>query len=124
MIANGEQDPMTCIKGTYEPFRMNLEEKLKTVDISEQRELKNLGTHPDTGRPVTVRLTKYGPTIQMGTKDDEEKPKWAPLTYEMSQFLKTHLYSVSFTICVHHVSLVETIYLTFYWQACVQFFYK
>ena len=85
LIANGEQDPMTCIKGTYEPFRMNLEEKLKTVDISEQRELKNLGTHPDTGRPVTVRLTKYGPTIQMGTKDDEEKPKWAPLTYEMKK---------------------------------------
>ena len=85
LIANGEQDPMTCIKGTYEPFRTNLEEKLETVDISEQRELKNLGTHPQTGRPVTVRLTKYGPTIQMGTKEDEEKPKWAPLTYEMKK---------------------------------------
>ena len=80
---------MTCIKGTYEPFRSNLEEKLKTVDISEQRELKNLGTHPDTGRPVTVRLTKYGPTIQMGTKDDEEKPKWAPLTYEMKKNIES-----------------------------------
>ena len=85
LISNGEQDPITCIKGTYEPFRTNLEEKLITVDISEQRELKNLGIHPDTKRPVTVRLTKYGPTIQMGTKDDEEKPKWAPLTYEMKK---------------------------------------
>jgi len=85
LIANGEQDPMSCIKGTYEPFRSNLEEKLQTVDISEQRELKNLGAHPDTKRPVTVRLTKYGPTIQMGTKDDEEKPKWAPLTTEMKK---------------------------------------
>ena len=85
LIANGEQDPMSCIRGTYEPFRSNLEEKLQTVDISEQRELKNLGSHPDTKRPVTVRLTKYGPTIQMGTKDDEEKPKWAPLTTEMKK---------------------------------------
>ncbi len=85
LIANGEQDPMSCIRGTYEPFRSNLEEKLQTVDISEQRELKNLGAHPDTKRPVTVRLTKYGPTIQMGTKDDEEKPKWAPLTTEMKK---------------------------------------
>ncbi|MBT3549410.1 MAG: type I DNA topoisomerase [Gammaproteobacteria bacterium] len=84
-IANGDQDPMTCIKSTYEPFRVNLEDKLVTVDISETRELKNLGIHPETGRPVTVRLTKYGPTIQMGTKEDEEKPKWAALTYEQKK---------------------------------------
>ena len=84
-IANGDQDPMTCIKSTYEPFRVNLEEKLVTVDISETRELKNLGIHPETGRPVTVRLTKYGPTTQMGTKEDEEKPKWAALTYEQKK---------------------------------------
>ncbi|MDG0970167.1 MAG: topoisomerase C-terminal repeat-containing protein, partial [Porticoccaceae bacterium] len=84
-IANGDQDSMTCIKSTYEPFRVNLEDKLVTVDISETRELKDLGIHPETGRPVTVRLTKYGPTIQMGTKEDEEKPKWAALTYEQKK---------------------------------------
>ena len=84
-ISRGEQDSMTCIKQTYEPFRENLEEKLETVDISEQRLLKDLGIHPDTKRPVTVRLTKYGPTIQMGTKEDEEKPKWAALTYEQKK---------------------------------------
>ena len=47
--------------------------------------MKDLGTHPDTGRPVTVRLTKYGPTIQMGTREDEEKPKWAALTPELKK---------------------------------------
>ncbi len=78
-IANGDKDAISCIKNTYEPFRSNLENKLETVDISEQRELKNLGIHPETKRPITVRLTKYGPTIQMGTKEDEEKPKWAAL---------------------------------------------
>ena len=78
-IANGDKDAISCIKSTYEPFRSNLENKLETVDISEQRELKNLGIHPETKRPITVRLTKYGPTIQMGTKEDEEKPKWAAL---------------------------------------------
>ena len=81
-ISRGEQDSITCIKDTYEPFRLNLEEKLETVDISEQRLLKDLGIHPTTKRPVSVRLTKYGPTIQMCTKEDEEKPKWAALTYE------------------------------------------
>ena len=84
-IANGEKETLNCIKDTYEPFRANLENKLETVDISELRELKNLGTHPDTGRPVTVRLTKYGPTIQMGTREDEEKPKWAALTPELKK---------------------------------------
>ena len=78
-IANGDKDAISCIKNTYEPFRTNLENKLETVDISEQRELKNLGIHPETKRPITVRLTKFGPTIQMGTKEDEEKPKWAAL---------------------------------------------
>ena len=47
--------------------------------------LKDLGLHPETKRPVSVRLTKYGPTIQMGTKEDEEKPKWAPLTPEQKK---------------------------------------
>jgi len=84
-IANGEKETLNCIKDTYEPFRANLENKLETVDISELRELKDLGTHPDTGRPVTVRLTKYGPTIQMGTREDEEKPKWAALTPELKR---------------------------------------
>ena len=84
-IANGEKKTLNCIKDTYEPFRANLENKLETVDISELRELKDLGIHPDTGRPVTVRLTKYGPTIQMGTREDEEKPKWAALTPELKK---------------------------------------
>ncbi|MAO06784.1 MAG: DNA topoisomerase I, partial [Gammaproteobacteria bacterium] len=84
-IANGQKETLNCIKDTYEPFRANLENKLETVDISELRELKDLGIHPDTGRPVTVRLTKYGPTIQMGTREDEEKPKWAALTPELKK---------------------------------------
>ena len=79
-ISLGEQDAESCIKQTYEPFKTNLDHKQETVDISEQRLLKDLGIHPETKRPVSVRLTKYGPTIQMGTKDDEEKPKWAALT--------------------------------------------
>ena len=84
-IANGEKEYMECVETTYRPFKANLDDKIKTVDISEQRELKDLGFHPETKRPVTVRLTRYGPTIQMGTKDDEEKPKWAALTPEQKK---------------------------------------
>ncbi len=84
-ISLGQQDAESCIKKTYEPFKTNLDHKQETVDISEQRMLKDLGPHPETKRPVSVRLTKYGPTIQMGTKEDEEKPKWAALTPEQKK---------------------------------------
>ncbi len=84
-IASGEKEYMDCVESTYKPFKINLDDKIKTVDISEQRELKDLGVHPETNRPVTVRLTRYGPTIQMGTKEDEEKPKWAALTPEQKK---------------------------------------
>ena len=84
-ISLGQQDAESCIKQTYEPFKTNLDHKQETVDISEQRLLKDLGLHPETKRPVSVRLTKYGPTIQMGTKEDEEKPKWAALTPEQKK---------------------------------------
>ena len=67
-IANGEKEYMDCVEKTYKPFKNNLDDKIKTVDISEQRELKDLGVHPETNRPVTVRLTRYGPTIQMALK--------------------------------------------------------
>jgi len=45
-------------------------------DVSEAREL---GKDPVTGKPVSVRYGKYGPFVQLGTKDDEEKPKFASL---------------------------------------------
>jgi DNA topoisomerase-1 len=40
---------------------------------------RDLGVHPETGRPVSVRMGRFGPFVQAGTKDDEEKPKFAGL---------------------------------------------
>ena len=45
-------------------------------DVSEARVV---GNDPITGKPISVRYGKYGPFVQMGTKDDEEKPKFASL---------------------------------------------
>lgn len=39
-----------------------------------------LGKDPATGKPVSVRLGKFGPMVQMGTVEDEEKPKFASLS--------------------------------------------
>ncbi|MDX1509357.1 MAG: topoisomerase C-terminal repeat-containing protein, partial [Woeseiaceae bacterium] len=40
---------------------------------------RELGIDPKSGKPVTVRMGRYGPFVQIGTKDDEEKPKFAGL---------------------------------------------
>ncbi len=40
---------------------------------------RELGTDPESGRPVTVRMGRYGPFVQIGTRDDEEKPRFAGL---------------------------------------------
>ena len=37
-IASGEKEYMDCVESTYKPFKINLDDKIKTVDISEQRE--------------------------------------------------------------------------------------
>jgi DNA topoisomerase-1 len=48
--------------------------ELKRTDVSEDRQL---GTDPVSGRPVSARLGRFGPMVQIGTKDDAEKPKFA-----------------------------------------------
>jgi len=40
---------------------------------------RDLGIHPESGRPVSVRMGRFGPFVQAGTKDDVEKPKFAGL---------------------------------------------
>jgi DNA topoisomerase-1 len=43
---------------------------------------RELGIDPVSGRPVSVRMGRYGPFVQIGTKEDEEKPKFAGLRNE------------------------------------------
>jgi len=40
---------------------------------------REIGTDPVSGKPMSVRMGQYGPFVQIGTKDDEEKPKFAGL---------------------------------------------
>src|SRR6185503_7173531 len=56
-----------------------VEEKTETVDRAEATGARELGVDPASGRPVSVRLGRYGPMAQIGTKDDEEKPRFASL---------------------------------------------
>jgi len=77
-IADGKEDWRTMMKDFYKGFHPQVE------DVQENAERESgeriLGTDPKTGRQVSVRLGKFGPMVQVGTMDDEEKPKFASLS--------------------------------------------
>jgi len=56
-----------------------VDEKTESVDRSEATGARELGSDPKTGKPVSVRLGRFGPYAAIGTKDDEEKPTFASL---------------------------------------------
>ena len=93
-IAEGKEDWRAMMKDFYKDFHPQVE------DVQENAERESgeriLGTDPKTGRQVSVRLGKFGPMVQIGTVDDEEKPKFASLspeqqlnsiTFEEAQFV-------------------------------------
>ncbi|CAH8282641.1 DNA topoisomerase-1 [Mariniflexile fucanivorans] len=77
-IAEGKEDWTKMMKAFYKDFHPKVE------DVQENAERESgervLGTDPKTGKPVSVRLGKFGPMVQIGTPDDEEKPQFASLS--------------------------------------------
>ena len=76
-ISRGEGDWIPLLKEFWEPFHDQIEHARKTLTRMDQA--RSLGDDPKSGRPMTVRMARYGPVIQIGTKDDEEKPLFAGL---------------------------------------------
>ncbi|MCX8080186.1 MAG: type I DNA topoisomerase [Bacteroidia bacterium] len=76
-IANGNLEWVDMLKAFYKPFHKTVE---KALDQSERVSGERLlGTDPASGKPVIARLGKYGPIVQIGSSEDEEKPKFASL---------------------------------------------
>jgi DNA topoisomerase-1 len=80
-IAEGNMDWTTMMKEFYDKFHP----KVKDVEENAERESgeRILGTHPESGKPVSVRLGKFGPMAQIGDAEDEEK-KFASLRPEQN----------------------------------------
>ena len=78
-ISRGEEKWIPVLERFWDPFKQLVDEKEESVTRAEAVLSRDLGTDPKSGRPVTVRMARYGPIIQIGTKDDEEKPKFAGL---------------------------------------------
>ncbi len=78
-IARGEKEWVPVMRAYWKPLIELVEEKEKSVTREEAVQARELGTDPKSGKPVTVRMGRYGPFVQIGTKNDEEKPKFAGL---------------------------------------------
>ncbi len=78
-VSLGEKDWVPVLDEFWKPFQKLCEEKEESVTREQVAQARELGTDPKTGKPVTVRMGRYGPFVQIGTKDDEEKPKFAGL---------------------------------------------
>lgn len=83
-IAEGKMKWTDMLKEFYKPFHKTVE---KTIDVSERASgERSLGTDPETGKPVIVRIGRYGPIAQIGEGNEEtgEKPRFAGLRREQS----------------------------------------
>ena len=78
-ISRGEKEWVPLLKDFWEPFKEQCEDKETNVSRADVAQSRHIGTDPKTGKPVSVRMGPYGPFVQIGDKDDEEKPLFASL---------------------------------------------
>ena len=77
-VSRGEKDWKPLLESFWEPFHETVESK-QDISRAEVAQARELGTDPKSGKPVIVRIGRYGPFAQIGSKDDEDKPKFASL---------------------------------------------
>lgn len=74
-VAEGKMKWNKMIDDFYSPFKKDVEKTIETAErIKGEREL---GTDPESGKPVVARMGRYGPMVQIGSAEDEEKPRFA-----------------------------------------------
>ena len=76
-IAMGEENWTAMISDFYEPFHQKVDNTLQTSEKSKGERI--LGEDPETGKTVSVKIGRFGPMVQIGEAEDEEKPKFASL---------------------------------------------
>ena len=77
-VSLGHKEWVPLLEEFWQPFKETVEAK-KDISREEVVQARELGTDPDSGKPVQVRVGRYGPFVQIGTKDDAEKPRFAGL---------------------------------------------
>ena len=80
-VSRGEEEWVPLMERFWTPFKEMVDDKMESVDRSQATGARELGTDPKTGKPVSVRLGRYGPYAEIGStaEDAEDKPKFASL---------------------------------------------
>ena len=78
-VARGEEPWTTPLTKFWKPFIDQVDLIEKTVTREQVAQARELGRDPASGKPVTVRMGRFGPFVQIGTKDDVDKPRFAGL---------------------------------------------
>ncbi|MFH0895840.1 MAG: type I DNA topoisomerase, partial [Bacteroidota bacterium] len=76
-IAQGKKVWKDMIKKFYKPFHTQVEKTIKTTGKTVGERI--LGVEPGTGKNIYVKIGRFGPIVQIGEKDDENKPRFAGL---------------------------------------------
>ena len=82
-IAEGKDKWTDMMKHFYQDFEPTVE---KTMNERSEHKVgeRKLGDDPATGKPVFVKIGRFGPVVQIGTADDEEKPRFAQMPADKS----------------------------------------
>ena len=82
-IAEGKENWHTMLKEFYKKFAPTVESTIKSRSEHKAGE-RVLGDDPKSGKPVSVKIGRYGPVVQIGSADDKDKPLFAQLPKEFS----------------------------------------
>ena len=78
-ISRGEKDWVPLMEEFWSTFKQQVDDKMENVSRDEAIQARQLGTDEKSGKPITVRMGRYGPFVQIGTREDEDKPRFAGL---------------------------------------------
>ena len=82
-IAEGDEQWKDMMLSFYKDFEPTVEHTINSRDLHKAGE-RVLGKDPKTGKPVFVKIGRFGPVVQIGTADDNEKPTFAQMPKEKS----------------------------------------
>jgi DNA topoisomerase-1 len=78
-VSRGEREWVEVLEEFWLPFLALVKDKETSVSREQVAQARELGIDPASGKPVSVRMGRFGPFAQIGTKDDAEKPRFAGL---------------------------------------------
>lgn len=82
-IAEGDEKWTAMMKDFYKNFEPTVD-KAMNIRAEHKAGERELGKDPKSGKPVFVKIGRFGPVVQIGSADDKEKPRFAQLPSEYS----------------------------------------